>query len=34
MKVSVKIALVAVLIFILGGVAMAENLVEVNKKVI
>ena len=34
MKVAGKIALVAVLIFTLGGTAMAENLAEANKKVI
>ena len=34
MKVTGKIALVAVLIFALGGTAMAENLAEANKKVL
>jgi len=34
MKVARKIALVAVLIFTLGGTAVAENLAEANKKVI
>jgi predicted SnoaL-like aldol condensation-catalyzing enzyme len=34
MKLAGKIALVAVLIFTLGGTAMAENLPETNKKVI
>jgi hypothetical protein len=34
MKVSKKTALMAVLIFNLGGVAMAENLAETNKEVL
>jgi len=34
MKLLGKIALVAILIFTLGGMAMAENLAETNKKVI
>ncbi len=34
MKAAVNIALVAVLIFSLGGMAMADNLAEANKKVI
>jgi predicted SnoaL-like aldol condensation-catalyzing enzyme len=34
MKAAAKIGLVAILIFILGGAAMAENVIEANKKVI